>query len=783
VIARLLAKSPLGARRVFLSDHAQAVLDTATLLFGTTDRPTRLGREWFRFFRLSDDWFPSFVVNLGLAAVFHDLGKANDGFQSEVQGKPGSQAIRHEHLSALLLAIPEMHAWLTSHPLVDFEIVASAVVSHHLKVKEGRADRPGHEFASRMLDVLGFRVFVESDDFRDVLRMAGDILGTLPPVISDKYARWAFDEGQPTVQLEAERFRRAFSQFGKALRQDKRRRRRLLAVRTGLIAADAAGSALVRTDAAFGPWLTQAFGEPLTALDVERKVLTPRLEQIRRTKGSFEWHEFQAAAARLGPRAVLLAGCGTGKTLAAWRWIGAQLERRPAARAIFLYPTRGTTTEGFRDYVSWAGPEEAALIHGASAYTLEGLFRNPDDANGRSRGQDYRVDPRLFALGYWPRRIISATVDSFLAFMNQGYAPICLLPLLADSVLVVDEVHSFDGAMFKALIRFLEFFDLPVLCMTASLTQDRLAELERVGLQRFPADPAVFDDLTRQMEYPRYRIHRSRAEEVEQAVLRALAAGATRILWVFNTVARCQEAATRLRTMVPAETVVLCYHSRFRLMDRNLRHEEVIAKFRTVGASPVLVLSTQVCEMSLDLDADMLVSEVAPVPALIQRMGRCCREALPPSGRKGEVLVYPVENARPYDAAEMKLGEQFIEWSGGRLLSQADLAGYLEQLPVDPAVVEGYISFLGSGWWAWNREEDFREGEDYALDSVLDSDIPAVLAARAGSQPVDGWVVPVPRKLTAPDERLGFLRRAPASHYDPDLGFLDVEVRRAGRVD
>jgi CRISPR-associated endonuclease/helicase Cas3 len=681
------------------------------------------------------------------------------------------------------MSIPEIGAWLRSHPLVDFEIMVSAVVSHHLKVKDGWTDRHGHEFATRMQDVPGFRVFVESDDFRDVLQVAGNILGSEPPIVADGYARWGFDEGQRTVRHEAECFRREFRQFGKLLRRDETRRRRLLAVRAALIAADAAGSALVRTDAEFAPWLTQAFGEPLTAQDIEKKVLAPRIAQLRRTSGSFEWHEFQVAAAKLGPRAVLLAGCGTGKTLAAWRWIGAQLAGRPAARAIFLYPTRATTTEGFRDYVSWAGPEEAALIHGTSAYTLEGLFSNPDDANGRRRGQDYRVDPRLFALGYWPRRIMSATVDSFLAFMSHAYAPMCLLPLLADSVLVVDEVHSFDGAMFRALVRFLDFFDLPVLCMTASLTQDRLAELERVGLQRFPADRAAFDDLTRQMEYPRYRIHGSRAEEAEQAVLRALAEGVKRVLWVVNTVARCQEAATRLRAGVPPGTVVLSYHSRFRLMDRNRRHEEVIMKFRSARASPVLVLSTQVCEMSLDLDADLLVSEVAPVPSLVQRMGRCCREAMPRSRRTGEVFVYPVESARPYEAAEVKQGEQFIHWSGGRVLSQVDLAAYLDELPVDPVVVDGYVSFLESGWWAWSREEDFRDAEDYALESVLDSDVPAVLAARAAGRPVDGWVVPVPRRLTTPDERLGFLRRAPASHYDPDLGFLDAEVRNAGRVD
>jgi CRISPR-associated endonuclease/helicase Cas3 len=780
MMARLLAKSPLGGRHVFLSDHARTVLETATLLFGTADRPARLGREWFRFFRLSDDWFPAFVVNLGLAALFHDLGKANDGFQAEVQGKPGSQAIRHEHLSALLIAMPEIQAWLRRHPLIDFEIVASAVVAHHLKVKDGWADRPGHEFAGRMQDVPGFRVFVETDDFREILQAAGRVLGSQPPVVTDDDAWWGFDEGPRTVRQEAERFRREFGQFAKVLRRDERRRRRLLAVRAGLIAADAAGSALVRTGAVLETWLSQAFAEPLTAEDIQQKVLAPRIEELRRSSGAFEWHEFQVAAANLGPRAVLLAGCGTGKTLAAWRWIGSQLARRPAARAIFLYPTRGTTTEGFRDYVSWAGPEDAALIHGTSAYTLEGLFSNPDDAHGRRRGQDYGVDPRLFALGYWPRRVISATVDSFLAFMSHAYMPICLLPLLADSVVVVDEVHSFDGAMFKALVRFLDFFDLPVLCMTASLTADRLAHLERVGLQRFPADRAAFDDLTRQMEYPRYRIQPSRAEEAEQAVLRALGEGAKRVLWVFNTVARCQDAATRLRAKVPPGTVVLCYHSRYRLMDRNRRHEEVIAQFRTVRTRPVLVLCTQVCEMSLDLDADMLVSEVAPVPSLIQRMGRCCREAMPRSGRTGDVLVYPAENARPYETVEVKQGEQLIQWSAGRVVSQARLGAYLDELPVDPVVVDGYVSFLGSGWWAWNREDDFREGDDYALDAVLDADIPAVLAARADGRPVDGWVVPVPRRLTTPDERLGFLRRAPASHYDPDLGFLDAEVLGGG---
>src|SRR5262249_23171508 len=137
---------------------------------------------------------------------------------------------------------------------------------------------------------------------------------------------------------------------------------------------------------------------------------------------------------------------------------------------IFLYPTRGTATEGYRDYVSSAGPEEAALVHGTAEFDLDDI--HPDlDIERRIR------DARLFALRQWPKRLFSSTVDQFLGFLQHGYGPTCHLPLLADSVLVFDEVHSYDRGMFSALLQFLENFDVPVLCMTATLLEKRRAKL------------------------------------------------------------------------------------------------------------------------------------------------------------------------------------------------------------------------------------------------------------------------------------------------------------------
>jgi len=109
---KLLAKSPVGGREVTLSEHIATVRDAAEYLFGSAEKPTRLGKEWVRFFRLQPAQFREFMLNLKLAAIFHDLGKANDGFQKAIR-KEGTQAIRHEHLSALLLYSEPMRTWLS----------------------------------------------------------------------------------------------------------------------------------------------------------------------------------------------------------------------------------------------------------------------------------------------------------------------------------------------------------------------------------------------------------------------------------------------------------------------------------------------------------------------------------------------------------------------------------------------------------------------------------------------------------------------------------------------
>lgn len=760
----LYAKSPQNGRQPTLIEHTRDVLEAFDTLFGTMGDPSRTALQWMRFFCLGEEQLEQFFVNSRLAICFHDLGKANDGFQSAVTDRRKDQVVRHEHLSAMLLASAPLKDWLSSEPDADFELIMSAVGSHHLRFKET-------EIGTWLADRSRFEVL----DFSELLSAPADILSLKPPAVDTLIGPWT-REDLPVKALKglARKFNRRVRPAAHSVvsgdGHDERRHRLLLAVRASLIAADSAGSGLTREEKPLISWLEEAFEEEgvIDAGYIQENVIAPRISAIERANGThFSWNDFQEEASNLGDRALLLAPCGAGKTLAAWRWIAGRLAERPVARVLFLYPTRGTATEGFRDYVSWAPETEAALLHGTGAYDLEAMFENGDERAGR----DYTTERRLFALGQWPKRVFSATVDSFLGFMANQYAPVCLLPLLTDSVVVIDEVHSFSSGMFSSLVKFIEKFDVPVLCMTASLPAKRRERLLEVGLQLFPEDESHFADLERIAGHPRYRLRACERSDAETEANKALAAG-KRVLWVVNRVDECQNIALEMRERHQG-TPVFCYHSRFRLCDRRERHEEVIRLFRASrGEEGALVVSTQVCEMSLDLDADVLITEVAPVPSLIQRMGRCCRQK-EPGDRRGEVLAYEPDNPLPYDSDDIAKGGAFInDMVRETEVSQSYLSEYLDRL-VSTWEPGRYEAFWESGFWATSHEHQFREGLDYTVDCILDSDIEDYLAAgvrKLSSKP--GYILPIPKSEKPKyDGRLCHLRVAASAKYTPALGY------------
>ncbi len=721
-----------------------------------------------------------------MAALFHDIGKANEDFFNAVsQSGYTQQTLRHEHISTLVLHLPEVRSWLATNPLLDLEVITAAVLSHHLKA----ASSGDYKFCQPRSLKKVVKLYLRHLEITSILKRIAAIaqLESLPTLTLEAWkAGSVWEQAYKSANKSA-------NKFGRKLKEPETRERRslLLATKAGLIVADAAASGLVREGHSIDEWIdnvvhSQAIGRH----DIDEAILQKRAEQIAdRTGEPFRLHTFQIQTAQQGSKALLLAACAAGKTIAGWKWAEAQSWEYEIGKVIFLYPTRGTATEGFRDYVGWSPETDAALVTGTARYELEAMAANPSDE--ATKGKDFQADERLFALGFWSRRYFSATVDQFLGFMEHSYTSMCLLPVLADSVVIIDEVHSFDRKMFDSLVSFLQNFDVPVLCMTATLPPSRRVELEEAGLKVY-STAADREDLAVQAkeDHPRYRLEPvANASAAFERAVSAYQQG-ERVLWVVNTVDRCQTIARKLAAEFSIDS--LTYHSRYRLQDRQIIHNATVDAFAyqkerkaaiaRSAAPKAIAITTQVCEMSLDLDADVLITEIAPISSLVQRFGRANRHLSRGLDFRAKLHIYQPPKSLPYKQEELEAAKAFLEKLGSRDVSQQLMAEALEEYALAERSSDGSSRFLEGGYFA--IPGDFRDTEEFAVPCILDQDLDAVEALIKLRKPYDGFKINVPHKWadfsnSKPKWLPKYLGVASWERYDPKRGFLtkeDVEL-------
>lgn len=770
----------------------------------------RILSNWLQFFKLTEADQDQFLLFLSIAALAHDLGKANEEFQRMISGEYGlKQSFRHEWLSALLLHW--LRSWLTQSELLktawSFEIITAAVLGHHLSISidPKTGDHSTYWLKSR---TSAEKVFLNRDS-----QQVQSILDRIANLLSlDLTARPELPEFCDLGSLEwgkivGEARRVSKSSFKKAILQSRGLQSLHLAVKAALIPADTAASGIIREqerlDQNIDQWINGQLHRPaLTPEDIEHDILQPfyrkKEEENRKRNPSnpqpFKLLDFQKQAEFLSDRSLLLAGCGRGKTLAAYLWAKGVIQRRKVGHIVILYPTRATATEGFKDYIQEAPETDAALLHGTSAYELEKLADVPDELadvpddpnTGSQKRKDFQPDPRLYALGLWGRRYFSATVDQFLSFLTFNYEATVLLPVLADSAIVLDEIHAYDHKMFRQLVAFLESFHVPVLCMTATLSKSRRKQLKRLGLEIYPNDPQAVADLKNEEDRPRYSIREGDRADAEELARRAYSEN-KRILWVVNKVERCQELAKQFQDLQ-----AICYHSRFKLSDRQNRHEAVIKAFKWEPGQPKLpklAITTQVCEMSLDLDADILITELAPCSSLVQRFGRSNRHGYLPFS---EILVYepkdvpPPKNALPYTKDDFDSARRFLKAICGEKRNQSFLTEQLEVFSPKEIELDGDAPFLTGGYEA--NGEPFRDIENWTKNCILKRDLATVeeiveeniKAVKAGRKKKswDQFVVPVPNSCVqpilefSPETRLPRYLGVPKSGcYSSEYGF------------
>lgn len=355
---------------------------------------------------------------------------------------------------------------------------------------------------------------------------------------------------------------------------------------------------------------------------------------------------------------IIEAPMGEGKTEAAMfladYWAATQQQQG----CYFALPTQATSNQMFgrvNRFLKERYPDlrvNTQLVHGATLLSQEfaelRLATYPEDEEGNANKCSGVVAEEWFLP---KKRSLLApfgvgTIDQALLAVLQTKHFFVRLFGLAHKTVIVDEVHAYDTYMSTLLERLLEWLHAlgcSVILLSATLPARKRQVLFRAFGGNELRQDATYPRLTwisgnengaasfpaAQQKRITVRHVSDDVTELARALREAVVEGGC-VAVVCNTVGRAQEIYQILKQeqLVPAECLQLL-HGRFPFDEREKRERFALSSFGKEEQSerpPVAILvATQIIEQSLDLDFDLMVTDLAPADLVLQRVGRLHR--------------------------------------------------------------------------------------------------------------------------------------------------------------
>ncbi len=576
----------------------------------------RLGEEIARCLRLDE----SLRVKALLACALHDIGKATYSFQEHMHAirrleSAEKRAAAPDEINRLKLKAKRKKAKAYPHALASlpFALVAekllgqrygwdihdlsatAAVLTHHSPLgPELYKGYGAPDLHSKLAEAL--------EDVWELLRRVG--VDGLTPAVKFLASIKPLLEKSPAALLDESLL------FGE-------RKKTLRGILQGLPQQE---FAQVKAVLHLADWLVSAKrpDHKLLFLEHGRTCIEAHIRQ-------FPLREFQKQAAEVRHDSLFLqAPTGTGKTEALLLWAG------DTERLIYLLPTQATVNTMWKRLRKIYGDDRVALAHGRANYIL------------RKESDEDPLDMRLFG-SVFAKPVTVATLDQYLLAHLNGRHWEERRSLSRSATIILDEIHAYEpytlGLLLEALRR-----EKPARVALASAT------LPPVLLELFPKGALI------KAEWPLWQRARHLLE-LREGILQeclseavAYAREGKTVLIVANTIRDAQTLYQALRDDIGWKNLHLL-HARFIFRDRQQKETQV-----EKPQPGTIFIATQVVEVSLDISYDVLITEVAPIDALVQRMGRV--------NRRGEMPPAPVIVCCKWaEGSQWVYGKEMLKWS------------------------------------------------------------------------------------------------------------------------
>ncbi|MGW7315527.1 CRISPR-associated helicase Cas3' [Streptomyces sp. NPDC054865] len=636
--------------------------------------------------RVVEDFFDdTFWIVVELAGLTHDAGKIPEGFQRMLSGHARAWGERHEVASLgflpRLIDDPEVLSW-----------GATAVATHH---------RPLTGQHGRDLETLYGGVTATG---------LGRRFGPFDPLAAPALEAWLRDTatlaGLPATARPVDDTLDAVGLVSGAHRMLEEVLDRW-ADRVGR--EEGLAAVLLQGAVTLSDHLSSAHQNLSTVqpLDV---AFRPRLEKDFVDRGrTLRAHQVQAA--EVTGHLLLRGPTGSGKTEAALLWAASQVEGMKAAgcgvpRVFFTLPYLASINSMAMRLGDTLGDRQAVgVAHSrAASYHLAQAIAPQDGDEEDEHGEPCRVDAagkalsRAAATKLFHESVRVATPYQLLRAALAGPAHSGILIDAANSVFILDELHAYDARRLGYILasaRLWERLGGRIAVLSATLP----AALASLFANTFAAPTTRVD--TPNLGLPaRHLLHARDHHLTDPATLaeiRLRLAGGESVLVIANNVAHATALYEDLAPDVRkhhGQDAALLLHSRFRRMDRSLIEKKIADRFGTVAPEAQssrqvgLLVATQVVEVSLDVDFDVLFTGAAPLEALLQRFGRINRiGARPPADVIVHHPVWTTRRGQPGEYADGIYPREPVQsaWNiltrhQGRAVDEMDATAWLDEV-------------------------------------------------------------------------------------------------------
>lgn len=557
------------------------------------------------------------------SVLLHDLGKCS-GFQKN----PRRWGYRHE-----VLSVPFAEFLNLSDE--ERKLIALAILTHHRTLDELKEILPtgNHraEYEEKVEELLRFADYIEQFFLPRIPYWEAYFFGTkrppraleLPPRWGEKIKSFDFDALLDWYDKNGEKYKEV-----------------LTYLRGILNASDHLASA----------------GE------LEVRVLPDIADRVALRVQPEKWRPLQKAAGKTIGNLILRAPTGYGKTEAALLWANLnayRTKRGISSRIFYVLPYKASINAMHQRLLGiFSDPSLVGVLHSSSGVYLY------------SSALEYRRLSSLYHKIYTPFKV-TTPFQIIKAFFGVGFYEMTLTELTG-SLLIFDEIHAYEPNILGIILAILELLKqkrVKTLVMTATLP-DFIEELLKEVLKPrgLKVRPEEADRFTRH----RVNVVKGSMDNVLGLIEKMNLPRPSLI--ACNSVGRAIEVHSAL-TDAGYKTLLL--HSRFTYGDREEKERELMARLNDYD----FVVATQVVEVSLDVSFASILTEPAPLDALIQRFGRVNRRGF---GKPRDVYILTKGSEadrkiyRPYSIVDDSLellteldGEELRESLVPELVSEA----------------------------------------------------------------------------------------------------------------